>query len=213
MGASCNKLLLEISGRSIINWTFNAVQEAKSIQWIGIVGRPSDKDLIMPMTSGSSKKVEWINGGKTRQESVQLGLSALPADAEHVLIHDGARCLVTPELIDKCSSMVLKGIAVVAATPVTDTIKKVDNKNFITETPDRSVLWAAQTPQGFPVKDLKKGHQQANSNSWTVTDDASLFEKLGWPVRILESTPSNIKVTTKFDLVIAESLLAIKEEA
>ena len=81
---------------------------------------------------------------------------------------------------------------------------------MIVNTPKRSELWAAQTPQAFSVEKLKEGHQYAIDKSWTVTDDASLFEKLGWPVKILESSPSNIKVTTPFDLVIANALLAKK---
>ena len=207
MGADCNKLLLKIAGKSVVNWTLDSVILATSITWIGIIGQPSDKKFIMPLVNGWTKPVHWIDGGNTRQESVERGLDALPKDAKYVLIHDGARCLVEPELFNKCAEMTRKGIAVIAATPVIDTIKKVDNAGYITETPDRSLLWAAQTPQGFSVEDLKQGHQKAIENNWNVTDDASLFEKLGWPVKILESLPSNIKVTTPFDLLIAESML------
>lgn len=211
MGADCNKLLLEIAGKPVLYWTLNSVKLASLITWVGIIGQPDERDMIMSIVADWKRTVNWIEGGSTRQESVERGLNALPSNTKHVLIHDGARCLVEPELLNKCAEMTLQGTAVIAATPVVDTIKQVDEKGFITETPDRSKLWAAQTPQGFSVNELKQGHMKAIANSWNVTDDASLFERLGWPVRIMESQPSNIKVTTQFDLSIAEAILSKKE--
>lgn len=152
-------------------------------------------------------------GVKRVKSQFKKGLAALPDEAIHVLIHDGARCLVEPELFDQCAQMVLKGVAIIAATPVVDTIKTVDSNGYISGTPDRSKLWAAQTPQGFSVEQLKEGHATAIAKNWNVTDDASLFEKLAWPVRILESSPSNIKVTTPFDLSIAQSIIAMKRQS
>ncbi len=210
MGADRNKLLLPIVGQSILKWTLDAVNESNSINWIGIIGQPCDKSLIMKIASDLDQPFQWIEGGRTRQQSIQRGLAALPEEANYVLIHDGARCLVEPKLIDQCAEVVRKDIAVIAATPVTDTIKKVDQNGFILQTPDRSCLWAAQTPQGFVVEKLKEGHEKAILRNWSVTDDASLFERLGWPVRILESSPSNIKVTTPFDLHVAEAILSMK---
>ncbi len=212
MKSDCNKLLLKVAGRPVLAWTLDAVKASTTIHWIGIVGRPCDKKFIMPLVDQWSTTVHWIDGGRTRQESVQFGLSALPSNAKHVLIHDGARCLVEPELFDKCTELVLKGSSVVSATPVVDTIKKVNSKGLIVDTPDRSVLWAAQTPQGFSVDKLKHAHQEALLKNWNVTDDASIFEKLDWPVSILESGPSNIKVTTRFDLLVAEAVLKIRQE-
>ncbi len=212
MGANCNKLLLQLAGRPVLSWTLDAVLAANEIQWIGIVGQPLDKASIMNLVRGASKPIHWINGGMTRQESVQFGLSALPSEARHVLIHDGARCLVEPALLNRCAVAVAKGDAVIAATPLTDTVKRVDDEGFIIDTPERSELWAAQTPQGFSVGELSQGHTRALENGWNVTDDASLYERLGWPVRILESGPANIKVTTPFDLLVAEAVLAKRLE-
>mgnify|MGYP003956020657 CR=1 FL=1 len=208
MGASGNKLLLPLAGRPVLAWTLDAALAANQIKWIGIVGQPVDKDSIMGLVEGASKPIEWINGGSTRQESVQLGLSGLPSEAKHVLIHDGARCLVEPELLNNCAKLVVEGNAVITATRLTDTVKRVDSQGFIINTPERSELWAAQTPQGFSVPELSKGHQKALENNWNVTDDASLYEFLEWPVRVFESSYSNIKVTTPFDLIIAEAVLA-----
>ncbi len=210
MGADCNKLLLKIAGRPVLYWTLDSVKLASLITWVGIIGQSDEKEMIMSIVAGWEKTVKWIEGGSTRQESVERGLNALPSNARHVLIHDCARCLVEPTLLNKCAEMTLQGTAVIAATPVVDTIKKVDKEGFITETPDRSKLWAAQTPQGFSVNELQMGHLKAIANSWNVTDDSSLFERLGWPVKILESQPSNIKVTTQFDLAIAEAILTKK---
>ncbi|MFZ9975125.1 MAG: 2-C-methyl-D-erythritol 4-phosphate cytidylyltransferase, partial [Vulcanococcus sp.] len=116
-----------------------------------------------------------------------------------------------PALIDRCAAAVKAGAAVLAAAPVTDTIKRVDVQGVIQDTPDRSQLWGAQTPQGFPVKQLRAAHAQARSEGWSVTDDASLFERLGWAVSVMESSPANIKITTPFDLTIAEAVLAARQ--
>ncbi len=212
MGAAGNKLLLEVAGRPVLAWTLDAALACEAIRWIGIVGQPVDADPIAAIVAAAQpdRPVEWILGGDTRQDSVSRGLAALPAGAEGVLIHDGARCLVEPELLERCVEAVAGGAAVIAATPVTDTIKQVDGNGTITATPDRSALWAAQTPQGFPVAQLREAHATATAEGWSVTDDAALFERLGLPVQVLQAPPSNIKLTTPFDLTIAEAVLAAR---
>ena len=210
MGADRNKLLLPLAGRCVIAWTLDAALAAQRVSWIGVVGQEMDREPILALVEGAAKPVVWIQGGSTRQESVQRGLAALPAEAEHVLIHDGARCLAEPALFDRCADAVAAGTALIAATPVTDTIKRVNGDGLITETPLRSELWAAQTPQGFQVDQLRSGHAEAQAQRWEVTDDASLFERLGWPVQVLDAGPANIKVTTPFDLTVAEAVLALR---
>ena len=212
MGADRNKLLLKIAGKTVLEWTVKAAFASKAISWIGMVGQPKDKISICSILNDSVKPVQWIDGGSTRQQSVQLGLAALPDNAQTVLIHDGARCLVSPLVIDEIAQLASGGQAVIAASQVTDTIKKVDKNGEIIESPPRSDLWSAQTPQGFPVDKLKYAHSEAIAKKWNVTDDASLFERLGLPVKIYDAGPSNIKVTTPFDLVIAESLLSTKKD-
>ena len=210
MGADRNKLLLPLAGRPVIAWTLDAAMAADRIRWIGIVGQEIDRDEILALVQGAPKPVVWIQGGSTRQDSVLRGLAGLPPGAEHVLIHDGARCLAEPALFDRCAERVEAGMALIAATPVTDTIKRVDAEGCIRETPDRSELWAAQTPQGFQVQQLQQGHDRAREQGWNVTDDASLYERLGWPVQVLDAGPSNIKVTTPFDLTVAEAVLQLR---
>ena len=204
-----NKLLLELLGKPLLAWTLLAAEQSQSVKWIGIMGQPKDFDDFKNIQSQSNltKTVELIVGGDTRQESVYNGLQALPRDAERVLIHDGARCLATSELFDRCSDALNSCQGFIAAVPIKDTIKVVDSHRIITDTPQRSNLWAAQTPQGFDVKLLKKCHSQGKSSGWQVTDDAALFEKCGLPVKIVEGEETNLKVTTPVDLAIAEFIL------
>jgi 2-C-methyl-D-erythritol 4-phosphate cytidylyltransferase len=209
-----NKLLLEILGEPILAWTLKAAQQAEGISWIGIIGQPVDwqdfKDLLVNV--GLTKPVEFIQGGHTRQESVYNGLQALPDDAQHVLIHDGARCLATPELFNRCADALKDVSGFIAAIPVKDTIKVVSpNTHVIESTPDRSHLWAAQTPQGFDVALLKRCHDMGRQEGWSVTDDAALFEKCEIPVHIVEGEETNLKVTTPVDLAIAEFILRSRE--
>ena len=209
MGSNRNKLLLELLGKPLLAWTLLAAEQSQTINWIGIMGQPDDfadfKDIISQLNL--TKPVELIVGGATRQESVYNGLQALPDVAVRVLIHDGARCLATPELFDRCTSALDHCQGLIAAVPVKDTIKVVDEQKIITNTPDRSDLWAAQTPQGFDVQLLQKCHSQGKNSGWQVTDDAALFEKCGLPVKIVPGEETNLKVTTPVDLAIAEFIL------
>ena len=207
MKAGKNKLLINLNGESILYWTLKSVFLSKKVSWVGIIGQPNDRTEIMNSIKEFSDKITWINGGNTRQESVSNGVNNLPNNAMKVLIHDGARCLIKPEFIDKCFTELEENDAVILAVKVTDTIKVVNENRIIKETPDRNFLWAAQTPQGFCVTQLKKAHQKAKENSWNVTDDASLFERLQWPVKIIEGNSTNIKITSPIDLKIASLFL------
>ena len=207
MKAGKNKLLINLNGESILYWTLKSVFLSKKVSWVGVIGQPNDRTEIMNSIKEFSDKITWINGGNTRQESVSNGVNNLPNNAMKVLIHDGARCLIKPEFIDKCFTELEENDAVILAVKVTDTIKVVNENRIIKETPDRNFLWAAQTPQGFSVTQLKKAHQKAKENSWNVTDDASLFERLQWPVKIIEGNSTNIKITSPIDLKIASLFL------
>jgi 2-C-methyl-D-erythritol 4-phosphate cytidylyltransferase len=209
MGSERNKLLLTLLGKPLLAWTLLAAEEARDISWIGIMGQIADQPDFKAILAelSLSKPVQLILGGETRQESVYNGLQALPAAAELVLIHDGARCLATPQLLDRCAAALLDCPGLIAAVPVKDTIKVVNKTGIIQDTPDRRQLWAAQTPQGFEVQLLKQCHNQGRDSGWEVTDDAALFERCGLPVRIVEGEETNLKVTTPVDLAIAEFIL------
>jgi 2-C-methyl-D-erythritol 4-phosphate cytidylyltransferase len=209
MGSPRNKLLLPLLDKSIIAWTLLAAEAAQTVQWIGLISQPEDWDDFKGILADLSltKPVAFIQGGTTRQESVYNGLQALPGDAKHVLIHDGARCLATPDLFDRCAAALQTHRGLIAAIPVKDTIKVVDADQRIQSTPDRRYLWAAQTPQGFEVAQLKACHDRGRREGWEVTDDAALFEQCGLSVQIVEGEETNLKVTTPVDLAIAEFIL------
>ncbi|MBV9387450.1 MAG: 2-C-methyl-D-erythritol 4-phosphate cytidylyltransferase [Chroococcidiopsidaceae cyanobacterium CP_BM_ER_R8_30] len=209
MGSERNKLLLTLRSQPLIAWTLLAAEASQYLSWIGIIAQPSDWEDLKRILAGLSvtKPIQLIQGGNTRQESVHNGLQALPIEAEHVLIHDGARCLVTSALLDRCAEEIHSCQGLIAAVPVKDTIKVVDAQKFIQSTPDRRQLWAAQTPQAFDVQLLKQCHTEGRRQGWEVTDDAALFEKCGLPVRVVAGEETNLKVTTPVDLAIAEFIL------
>lgn len=209
MGADRNKVLLTLLGQPIIAWTLLAAEAAKHVAWVGLICQEADQEPLQVIAAELALKtpVAFIRGGDTRQASVFNGLQGLPEDAERVLIHDGARCLATAKLFDRCALALASCDGLIAAIPVKDTIKVVNDDHQITATPDRSRLWAAQTPQGFTVPLLKTCHTKGAQLGWSVTDDAALFEKCDLPVRIVEGEETNLKVTTPVDLAIAEFIL------
>ncbi|MEI2583944.1 2-C-methyl-D-erythritol 4-phosphate cytidylyltransferase [Scytonema sp. PRP1] len=210
MGSNRNKLLLTLLDKPLIAWTLLAAQASERIRWIGVIVQQEDWANLQEIVKNLSltKPIHFILGGATRQDSVYNGLQSLPAIAEHVLIHDGARCLVTPALFDRCAEAILHCQGLIAAVPVKDTIKIVDQKtHLITNTPDRRQLWAAQTPQAFEVERLKQCHAEGRRLGWEVTDDAALFEQCQLPVQIVEGEETNLKVTTPVDLALAEFIL------
>lgn len=214
MGSDRNKLLLPLIERPILDWTLQMADTAERITWIGIICQPIDQPDIQAIVNQGTlqKPVQFIQGGDTRQASVFNGLQALPDDATHVLIHDGARCLATADLFNRCAAAALETKGFIAAVPVKDTIKQV-KAGVITHTPERSQLWAAQTPQGFEVELLKQCHAKGASQSWQVTDDAALLERCGVPVSIVEGEETNLKVTTPVDLAIAQFILQQRANA
>lgn len=209
MGSDRNKLLLTLLDKPLLAWTLLAAEAATQIEWIGIMGQSYDFPYFNAILAdlSLSKPIQLIQGGETRQASVYNGLQALPDAAESVLIHDGARCLATPELFNRCAEALTTCSALIAAIPVKDTIKIVDAMGHIQETPDRRQLYAAQTPQGFKTTLLKECHQKGRKLGWEVTDDAALLEKCQLSVKIVAGEETNLKITTPVDLAIAEFIL------
>ncbi|CAN1213133.1 2-C-methyl-D-erythritol 4-phosphate cytidylyltransferase [Tumidithrix helvetica PCC 7403] len=208
MGGDRNKLLIPLLEKPILQWTLEAAIASEAIAWIGVMAQPHDYPEFQKIFNRlhTTKPIRLIQGGATRQASVFNGLKALPTEGDRVLIHDGARCLATPELFDRCDASLRTMPGFIAAVPVKDTIKIVNGKTIV-DTPDRDRLWAAQTPQGFQVDLLKNAHLKAVELGWEVTDDAALFEKVGLSVQIVMGEETNLKVTTPQDLAIAEFIL------
>lgn len=150
-------------------------------------------------------------GGRTRSESVANGLDDLSDEAAIVLVHDAARPLVGDDTIDRVIQMVRGGTCAVAALPVVDTLKEVDAEGVIVRTVDRSALWRAQTPQGFPRAVIVDMHRRARADRVTPTDDASLCERYGIPVRVVRGSERALKVTDAGDFARVDALFATDE--
>jgi 2-C-methyl-D-erythritol 4-phosphate cytidylyltransferase len=148
-----------------------------------------------------------VPGGVDRQASVFAGLAAAPRETDIVAVHDGARPLVTPEILSAAVAAAAAHGGAAVAVPVTDTIKVADAENLVTETLPRGRLWAAQTPQVFRAAWLREAHARALAEGFRGTDDAVLVERLGYPVRLVPGSPDNLKVTTMADLAQAEQIL------
>ena len=201
-----DKVMAELKGEPMIVRTVRTFQECDAISEIVIVTRP---DLILPITGltrSMSKVKAVVAGGKSRQESVNLGLNALSDKVKLAAIQDGARPLITWQVIDRVVRAAHTHGAAIPAVPVKDTIK-IGNGGVIENTPDRATLFAAQTPQVFDFDLLRGALKKAEQDGATVTDDASAVEHLGMKVKIVEGDERNIKVTTPMDLKIAEMLL------
>ena len=193
-----NKLLEKIDGKEIIFHTLDAFCGFDFSQKI-ITVTEELKNAIEPLI----KDTELVKGGKTRQESVFNGLKALSADTDFVIIHDGARPLVTKETIEKCLEKAKKTGASIVAVKAIDTIKVVDNDGLIVSTPNRETLWCVQTPQIFDYKLIFDAHKKLEGENFS--DDAGLLEHLGKKVYVSEGAYSNIKITTPGDLELMKN--------
>lgn len=196
-----NKLLEKINNKEIIKYTVEAFIQA-DIEDIVICSNSSIIEILSKMFN-QYKNIKIIEGGKTRQESVFNGLKVL--DSDYVLIHDGARPMITTQIIKNTITSVVGKKAVSVMTKTIDTIKEVDEQGRIIKTIDRSKLYNTQTPQAFEYKLIRQAHETLIDKSFT--DDAGMVEFLGKDVYIVEGDYRNIKVTTKSDLALAKTYL------
>lgn len=201
-----DKVMAPVGGEPMILRTVRAFQQSDAIREIIIVTR---QDLIVPIMDlcyGFDKVKVVLVGGKTRQESVWIGLGALSSDMKLVAVQDGARPLVSYEIIDRTVRAAEHYGAAAPAIPVKDTIKTVSD-GIVQNTPDRSTLRAVQTPQVFDRDILTGALTKAKTDGAEVTDDCSAVERMGMKVKLVEGEERNIKITTPMDLKIAEILL------
>ena len=201
-----DKVMAPLQGEPMIARTVRTFQNCDAISEIVIVTR---EDLIVPITNlcrEMPKVKAVVRGGKSRQESVGLGLNTLSNKVKLVAVHDGARPLITWEVIDRAVRAANSYGAAAPAIPVKDTIKVVEGR-VVKNTPDRSTLFAVQTPQVFDFDLLRGALKKAEADGAAVTDDCSAVELMGMSVKIVEGDEHNIKVTTPMDLKIAEMLL------
>lgn len=216
LGTPGGKQLLRLDGRPVLAWTVDAVASSGVADRLIVVCHPDRVDEYRDaVTSAVATEVplSFVAGGDTRQASVQAGLSHVESDDSVVVVHDGARPFVTAELLRESVRVVSDGEAdgAVAAYPVSDTIKSVHGHTVDT-TPDRSRLWAVQTPQVFFARTLRLAMASASADGFLGTDDASLVERAGGRVVVVEGPRDNLKITHAEDVVIAEAILAYHTE-
>jgi len=214
MDSRINKIFMDIAGKQTIVRVLETFQESQLINEIVLVVNERDKDycekeIIDKKLYTKLKKV--VVGGKRRQDSVSNGLKQVSDEAVIVLVHDGARPLVTHDIIERSVKGALEYDAVITAVSVKDTIKIMDKDGFVCETPQRNTLWAVQTPQVFKKGLLLEAYKNAEYLDIEATDDAMLVEKLGIRVKIIEGSYENIKITTPEDIAIAEAILKWRE--
>ena len=204
LGGSVRKQYLQLAGVPVLLRAVRAFTLHPAIAQVVVVLPPEDAAAPPPWLAELG--VTIAAGGAERGDSVWSGLQAVSPDVDRVLVHDGARPLVTREVIDR----VIAGCGdegAIAGVPVTDTIKSVDAEGLVAGTPDRATLWQAQTPQGFPRRRLVDAYRHARADGVVATDDAAVYERYAGPVRVVMGAPENLKVTRPGDLEIAEVLL------
>ena len=201
-----DKVMAELKGEPMIVRTARAFQQSDVIKEIVIVTRPDLIHQIKALCADFDKVKAVVAGGADRAESVGKGLKALSSKVKLAAVHDGARPLITQEVIDRAVRTAHTYAAAAPGVPVKDTIKIVQG-GVVTQTPDRSTLQAIQTPQVFDLDLLKSALKKAKKDKAPITDDCSAVELMGMAVRIVAGDERNIKVTTPMDLQIAELLL------
>ncbi|HIE50168.1 MAG TPA: 2-C-methyl-D-erythritol 4-phosphate cytidylyltransferase [Armatimonadetes bacterium] len=208
-GGKANKLFYPLAGVPLLVHTLRACERATLVDEIVLVMRPEDQAQVTswPARYNWRKTLRFAPGGETRQESVWRGLCAVDERCAIVVVHDGARPLVSPELLDRAVREAAQHGSAVAAIPVVDTIKRSPDGTMVAETLPREQLWAVQTPQAFPRTCLQAAHERALADGFVGTDEASLLEYSGETVRLIPGDRRNLKVTTPEDFVIAEAWL------
>jgi 2-C-methyl-D-erythritol 4-phosphate cytidylyltransferase len=202
LGVDGPKALVELGGKPLLQWSVDALRRVASIQSIVVA---------LPDGASAPERTVGVRGGAVRSESVRLALQAAAGvrDSDLVLVHDAARPLLTPALAERVLAAVDAGSdAAIAASPVTDTVKRVGQDRYVLETLDRSELCAVQTPQAFRCSVLERALDVPAEILASATDDAWLVERIGGSVAVVDAPRENLKITTALDLAVAELLLA-----
>ena len=214
MQAGINKVLLTLGGEPILVRTlktFSAVEEVGELIVVVAADEVTAVEGQLQKVSGL-KPFQVVAGGSERQYSIYNGLQQVAKAADVVLVHDAARPLVSVKTIQAVIDTARAKGGAIAAVPAKNTIKVVDDEGLVVDTPPRSTLWEVQTPQGFRKDILLKANEAAVADKFLGTDDASLVERIGAPVAVVQSDYRNIKVTTPEDLLVAEAFLKCTAE-
>ena len=207
MGAGTDKAFLSLGNKPVVAWSLLAFERCAEIDRIVLVVRKDQQIAAKAVARmfGISKLQAIVPGGNKRQESVQAGLAACEADTRLVVVHDGARPCITPDVVAEVVKLAKRVGCVTVGQRMTDTVKRVEKGTTVAGTEDRSKLWAVQTPQAFQIKALKDAYKALGKAE--VTDDCQAVELAGGTVRIYENRAPNLKITTVEDLQIAGALL------
>ncbi len=211
MGSDKAKQFLLLDDRPILAVTLSRFQECRAVDGIILVIPEKEIEYCrrkIVEQYNLDKVFKIVKGGQRRQDSVRLGLEAAGKTCRVVVIHDGVRPFVDPELIERVVTETRKHRAVITALPAKETVKELDERGFVVRTHDRQNIRLVQTPQAFHFKDIMAAHQQAKEEGWTdITDDALLIERMGIPVKVVQGTEQNIKITTPYDLALARQMI------
>ncbi len=210
MGGAARKQYRTLGGFPLLALSLQVLQRIESIREIILSVPQHDRDyclseIVKPF--GLSKVSHIVSGGARRQDSVRNGLMAISDPPDMVLVHDGVRPFLQSDFVEQSISRAKDTGAAVVAIPIHDTVKRVNTERVIQETLNREGLWHIQTPQVFRYDWLLKGHQLAQQENWEVTDDATLIERIGYPVSVVEGSCFNIKITRPDDLIFGEAIL------
>jgi 2-C-methyl-D-erythritol 4-phosphate cytidylyltransferase len=211
MGGDLAKQFMDLEGRPLLAVTLECFDLSPDIEGIVLVVPAGKVDYCrdeIVKKYDLAKVVKVVAGGERRQDSVRFGLEATEGHYPLVLIHDGVRPLVPSDLISRIVRAMSHYRAVIPALVARETIKEADRAGLVVKTHDRRTLWLVQTPQAFRYEDILGAHRRALEENWEeMTDDALLVERTGVPVKILEGSEQNIKITTPRDLELARFLL------
>jgi 2-C-methyl-D-erythritol 4-phosphate cytidylyltransferase len=193
----------------LLAWTLSVFETSSRIQEIIVVVPPDRKEqcrkeILLPY---HISKARIVSGGRERQDSIQNGFREIEEPCHLVVIHDGVRPFLDQKILDRALNEAEKYGAAIVAVPVKDTIKIGDQKGMIQKTLDRNLLWSAQTPQVYKYQIIKQALEEASKEGFYGTDDSSLVERIGKPVRIVTGSYENIKITTPEDLIFGEAIL------
>jgi len=210
MKSKINKQYLLLNNRPVLSYSVDVFERCDLVDEIIIVAHPNEteyckREIVQKMGYHKVRKV--IPGGKERQDSVWAGLIELADDTDFVAVHDGARPLLTLDLINQLLKEAQKWGAAIPGIFARDTLKMVDRDGFVANTLDRSIVAFIQTPQVFRYKELFMAYQKAREENFYSTDDSALFEKYIGRVKVVPGNYNNLKITTKEDLIIAQALL------
>ena len=214
MGGGTNKNFLEICGESVLLRTLKIFSKSPRVKNLIVAAAKNEIAGVEKILSAEKNLKSWriVEGGSERQYSIANCLKFVPSDAEIILVHDAARPLINLSVIEKVIDAAEKFGGAIAAVPAKNTVKFVDAENFVKSTPPRSELVEVQTPQGFRKEILFRAYKKAEEENFLGTDDASLVERLGEKIKIVEGDYKNIKITTPEDLKIAEAILMDNEQ-